>query len=137
VPFVRELYAHDSIAFDAARVRRALGALLEDQRLGRAWLIEDPAPVGYMIVAFGYSIEFGGRNAFLDELFVSPEQRGRGLGTRALEIAAQACREAGIVALHLEVDRANTNAQRLYRAHGFVDHDRYLMTRRLSDRLEQ
>jgi ribosomal protein S18 acetylase RimI-like enzyme len=85
-----------------------------------------------MIVTFGYSIEFGGRDAFLDELFISPDARGRGLGTRALEVAAQACREAGILAVRLEVDRGNTGAQRLYRAHGFVDHDRYLMTRWLS-----
>jgi diamine N-acetyltransferase len=85
-------------------------------------------------VTIGYSIEFGGRDAFLDELFVSADSRGRGLGTRALEVAAEACREAGIVALHLEVDHANTAAQRLYRRHGFVDHDRYLMTRRFSGR---
>jgi ribosomal protein S18 acetylase RimI-like enzyme len=115
-------------------VRRALGALIEDERFGWAWVMEDPGPVGYVVVTIGYSIEFGGRDAFVDELFVSAEARGRGLGTRALEIAAEACRAAGIVALHLEVDRGNTAAQRLYRRHGFVDHDRYLMTRRFSDR---
>ena len=115
-------------------MRRALGALLEQAAFGRAWVIQDPGPVGYMVVAFGYSIEFGGRDAFLDELFISPDHRGRGLGTQALEVATQACREAGIVALHLEVERSNTAAQQLYRARGFVDHDRYLMTRRISDR---
>ena len=61
---------------------------------------------------------------------MSASHRGRGLGTRALAIAEEVCRESGVGALHLEVERANTEAQRLYRARGLVDHDRYLMTRR-------
>jgi ribosomal protein S18 acetylase RimI-like enzyme len=32
-------------------------------------------------------------------------------------------------ALHLEVERANTAAQGLYRKFGFADHERYLFTR--------
>lgn len=130
---VRQLYAHDHIVFDPARVRAALAALIGNSNLGRALVIEDAGQVvGYFLVTFGYSVEFGGRDAFLDELFVQPSHRGRGLGTQALSVAADVCRAAGVQALHLEVDRANTDAQRLYRAHGFVDHDRYLLTRWLS-----
>jgi len=40
----------------------------------------------------------------------------------------------GISAVHLEVDHTNTVAQALYRKAGFVDHDRYLMTRWLPPR---
>jgi GNAT superfamily N-acetyltransferase len=73
----------------------------------------------------------GGRDGLLDELFVTEDQRGRGLGTRALQFAADECRRLGLRALHLEVERQNLEAQRLYRAAGFVDHDRYLMSLRL------
>ena len=42
---------------------------------------------------------------------------------------ADVCRTEGIAALHLEVERANTIAQEVYRKQGFKDHDRYLLTK--------
>ena len=42
------------------------------------------------------------------------------------------CRGRGVRALHLEVERENTRAQSIYRRAGFVDHDRYLLTKWLS-----
>ena len=41
-------------------------------------------------------------------------------------------RKLGILTLHLEVERANIHAQTFYQAVGFVDHDRYLLSKRLS-----
>ena len=46
--------------------------------------------------------------------------------------AAAACIELGVRALHLEVGRANMTAQQLYRAAGFEDHDRLLLTKSLA-----
>ena len=127
--WVAELYRRERIPFDTAVARAALAALLDDPLLGRVWLIAvDREPVGYLVLAFGYSIEYGGRTALLDELFVAEAYRGRGLGTRALQFAADECRTLGLRALQLEVERHNRDAHRLYRAAGFVDHDRYLMS---------
>jgi ribosomal protein S18 acetylase RimI-like enzyme len=42
-----------------------------------------------------------------------------------------ACPALGIHALHLEVERTNVAALRLYRKHGFEEHDRSLMTHRI------
>lgn len=130
--WIPQLYGTD-IVFDEPVVRAALEHLIADQSLGRVWLLlgDDETPAGYMVVCFGYSLEFGGRDAFIDELFVAAEQRGRGIGRWAVEFAARACRDLGVNALHLEVDHANTRAQTLYRSAGFEDHERYLMTRRL------
>lgn len=130
--WIAELYRQDQIPFDAAVVRTALADLLDQPTLGQVWLIAlDGQPVGYLILAFGYSVEYGGRTALLDELFVAEAYRGRGLGTEALRFAANTCRHLGLRVLQLEVDRHNQDAQRLYRATGFVDHDRYLMTLRV------
>ena len=132
LPMIRALCEHDGTPFDEAGVRRALAQVVADDSLGRVWLAEwgnDPA--GYVVLTFGFSLEFGGRDAFIDELYVREEFRGRGLGRRAIELAERACRERGIGALHLEVERANPTAQELYRRSGFRDHDRYLMTKRL------
>jgi GNAT superfamily N-acetyltransferase len=127
-----ELYALDHIPFDEHVTHTALGELLQDPAAGHVWLITDGAdPVGYLVVTFGYSLEYGGRDAFIDELFVRESHRRHGIGTRALQVVEAACRERGIRALHLEVERANVTAQQVYRRAGFVDHDRYLLTKRL------
>lgn len=110
--------------------RANLSRLLGDPTLGRLWVMDDRGEVvGYLLLAFGFSLEFRGRDAFVDELYVVPGHRGRGLGTRALELAAETCRELGVRALHLEVERYKEGAQTLYRRMGFADHDRYLMTK--------
>jgi ribosomal protein S18 acetylase RimI-like enzyme len=130
--FARAFYAHERIAFDEAKARTAFNLLLADPRLGRVWLIlADGAPVGYSVLTFGFSIEYGGRDAILDEVYIQESYRRGGAGSQALRLAEDTCRELGIHALHLEVERSNTAAQKLYRAHGFVDHDRYFMTRDL------
>ena len=133
IPMMREFYAIDAYPFDEGAARTALEGLLRDPALGRVWLIHDGAEaIGYVVLTFGYSLEFHGRDAFVDELFVQPSHRGRGVGTRAMRLVEEACRDLGAHALHLEVERANTVAQRLYRTFGFQDHARYLMTRWIS-----
>jgi len=77
------------------------------------------ALAGDLALCFGYSIEFGGRAAFVDEFFILPEARGRGLGGRLLEEVKAAAAAEGILALHLDVARQNEAAQRIYTRHGF------------------
>ena len=90
------------------------------------------APVGYIAVTFGWSIEFGGLDGIVDELYIRPAVRKRGMGSEALHGISMALRDAGVRALHLEVDRDNDTAQRLYGRTGFQARDRYmLMTRKL------
>ncbi len=48
-----------------------------------------------------------------------------------MQIAEAYCREHGVKALHLEVERHRQSAYELYRRAGFEDHDRYLMTKLL------
>jgi GNAT superfamily N-acetyltransferase len=133
IELMREFYAFDHIPFDEAAARRALGQILQDRRFGVIHLIRvDGEAAGYIVLTFGFSLEFGGRDAFVDELYLRESFRGRGLGKASLELATEVCREEGINALHLEVERVNTKAQGIYRQAGFRDHDRYLLTKWLS-----
>ncbi|HEX8147312.1 MAG TPA: GNAT family N-acetyltransferase [Pyrinomonadaceae bacterium] len=133
VEMMRDFNAHERIAFDEPEVRAALAQLFANDSHGLACLILLNGEVaGYSVIAFGFSVEFRGRDAFVDELFVKDEFRGRGLGTAAIRFAEGLCRERGVRALHLEVERENTAAQSVYRRAGFVDHDRYLLTKWLS-----
>jgi ribosomal protein S18 acetylase RimI-like enzyme len=129
---MRSFYSEDGHPFHEEPARRALLGLVREPAHGRLWVIEAGGrTAGYLAVTFGYSLEFLGRDAFVDELYVRPESRGAGLGRLALQQAEAACRELGIGALHLEVGRGNDAAQRLYRAAGFTDRSHYLMTKRL------
>jgi len=130
VEMMRDFNAHERIAFDEREVRAVLAQLFANDSLGLACLMLLGAEVaGYVVITFGFSIEFRGRDAFIDELFVKDEFRGRGLGGAALGFAAGVCRDRGVRALHLEVERENTRAQSVYRRAGFADHDRYLLTK--------
>ena len=129
---VRQLYAHERMPFDPVRTPAALHALLKDPALGQVWLLEtDGEPAGYLVLAFVFVLEFGGRCAFVDELFVAPAHRGKGYGGRALEHAVAIATQIGLAALRLEVDHANPDAERLYRRAGFQRHERYILTRRI------
>ncbi|HEX8116591.1 MAG TPA: GNAT family N-acetyltransferase [Pyrinomonadaceae bacterium] len=131
---MRDFNAHEGIAFDEAEVRAVLAQLFADDSLGLACLILLNGEVaGYVVIAFGFSVEFRGRDAFIDELFVKDEYRGRGLGAAAVGFAEGVCRARGVRALHLEVERQNTRAQSVYRRAGFTDHDRYLLTKWIVD----
>jgi GNAT superfamily N-acetyltransferase len=127
---MREFYAQDGLRFDESAARCALQGLVHRPDLGRVFLIlEEGEVAGYDVLTFGYSLEFHGRDAFVDEIYLHDEYRGKGIGKRALEFLSAVCAESGVRALHLEVERHNTNAQQVYRKFGFEDHDRYLMTK--------
>mgnify|MGYP002623815361 CR=1 FL=1 len=128
LPLVRAYHAFEGIAQDERVRLAALGALLASEGPGRVWLIvADGALAGYLIVCFGYSVEFGGRDAFLDEFFIVEAQRGRGIGARALALVQAETAALGVRALHLEVARDNARARRLYAAAGFEARSRYVL----------
>ncbi len=134
VELMAEFYAESGYPLNRQRAEVAFSELLADPGLGRVWLIEDsPGPVGYVVLTLGYSMEYGGRDAFVDDLFIRQGFRGKGSGTLALHSVRAACRDLGIRALHLEVGRENGAAQALYRRAGFKDTDRQLLTLRLAD----
>jgi GNAT superfamily N-acetyltransferase len=129
---MRDYYAFDHLAFDEEAARGALEPLLADPRLGEVWLAEESgATLGYGVLCFGWSLEFHGKDAFVDEIFLVPGSRGTGLGRRLLAHLEARARERGVATLHLEVERENRRALEIYRVAGFVDHDRFLLSKRL------
>ena len=130
VEMMRDFNAHERIAFDETEVRDVLAQLFANDAYGLLFLILLGEKVaGYVVIAFGFSIEFRGRDAFIDELFVKDEFRGRGLGAAALRHVEGICRDRGIRALHLEVDRGNTRAQSVYARAGFLDRGNHLLNK--------
>lgn len=127
---MREYYAFDGHAFDDERTPVALTALLRDPNLGRVWLIlDDSAPAGYVVLCFGYSLEWLGRDAFIDEFFLREPYRSRGWGHKTLAFVEEAARSCNIRTLHLEVVRQNVAALQVYRKLGFHEHGSTFMSK--------
>lgn len=119
-----------AVPFDDGEVGRALEEFFAHPEYGRTWLIKkERAVAGYVILTLGYSFEYRGRDGFVDELYVEPGFRRRGLGRRAMEFVETRAREIGVNALHLEVDPKNEAALELYRSAAYKNHKRYLMTK--------
>src|SRR5215469_2163459 len=121
--FMQAYYAFDGHAYDREKAGAALISLLENPTLGRAWIIlEGDSPAGYIVLCFGYSLEWLGRDAFVDEFFLREEYRGRGWGKKTMAFLEDTARELGVKTLHLEVVDANEKALHLYEAIGFRKH---------------
>jgi len=130
-PRTRALQDHEGIEISDAALESALRTLLASPELGGVWLItRDDATIGYAIVSYGFDLEFGGRDAFLTELFVDEAARKSGAGRQALALLEPELRARHIKAVHLQV-RPENPAMRLYERSGFVASPRTIMTRRL------
>ena len=114
---------------EAALLRITAG----EEPLARAWIVRDTSgtPAGYLVLTLGYSIEYEGRDGFIDDLYLAPSLRGRGVGHRLLAFALEQAMFLGIGTLHLEVEEDNPGAQRLYRRAGFEETGRRFMRRRI------
>lgn len=129
---VSEYYAFDGLNFDDRLARRAILELINDERFGRIWLIElEQHPIGYLVLTFGFIVEFHGKHAVLDEVYLRPNYRGLGYFQIALAFVEAFCRELNIKCLRLEVEKGNEKAQQAYRKAGFCPHERLLMTKTL------
>lgn len=128
----RAFHAEDGHALSDAGAQ-AVHAVCAGDPMAVAWfLCADGARVGYAVLTFGFSIEHGGRDGFIDDLYLLPQARGRGLGTAAMAMLEQVA--AALQALHLEVARDNPRAEALYRQRGYGITDRKLMSKNLSSR---
>lgn len=130
-------HGFEDIASTAEVRRSALEPLLADDSLGAVFLsVVAGKPVGYIALCFGYSIELGGREAFLDELYVEPACRSCGIGRALVEHASAFLGGRGFAAVSLEVSHRNPRGAAFYETLGFAKRERYfLMSRKVGQAL--
>lgn len=93
------------IQFDEAAARACLRKFQSIPAFGGVWMLcEGNKAVGYIVLAVGFSFEFHGHDAFIDELYVDAAYRRRGYGRKAVTFIEEKAREMGVNAIHLEVD---------------------------------
>ena len=116
---------------DASRFPATIELLLAEPSRGTILLIEEQAVTcGYAILVPYWSNEFGGTILYIDELFVIPRARNRGIAHRLFEFLALS-KPFDAIALALEVSPANARAQRLYESLGFSARRNSTLLRRL------
>jgi ribosomal protein S18 acetylase RimI-like enzyme len=132
VQLARDFHLEDGHSLTAAG-EAALHQIARGEPSARAWLVREQTKVlGYLVITLGFSVEYGGRDGFIDDLYLVPAARGRGLGHRLIDFALAQARNLEIGTLHLEVEAGNDAATRLYRAAGFTETGRRLMRLRLA-----
>ncbi len=126
--FMKVFHELEHISMTDKQREAAIRPLLGENENGRIWMIVvDGNDVGYIVLGFGYSIEFGGRDAFIDEFFIQSAARGQGIGRQVLKLVKDKARKLGVSAVHLEVAHANKRAQHLYRESGFDGREQYYL----------
>lgn len=124
---VRRYWDYQHIdGFEALRVELLLQQLLAEPHLGAAWVAEaDGRLTGYLIAVTALSLEHGGVMAEIDEFFVLPEARVRGVGTQLLAAAEAALAARGCRRLQLQLAAGNAAAREFYQHRGFRARDAY------------
>jgi GNAT superfamily N-acetyltransferase len=122
VALMTTFYAESEFVLPAEPATRAFEALLADPRLGAAWLaLVNGAPAGHAVLTVCFSMEYGGLRGFVDDLYVRPDARGRGVGAALLDAIRAAAVARGVRALHVETGPDNATARRLYARAGYVE----------------
>ena len=128
VPLMQDFYAIDNYPIDAAVSKNLFSEFILNEQLGRGWvLLLDGQVAGYFILTFVFSFEYKGRIAFLDELYIVPEARGKGLAKRAIDFIHEQAKVLNIKIIYLEVEGHNAAARSLYLSKNFTLHNRGLM----------
>jgi ribosomal protein S18 acetylase RimI-like enzyme len=123
----------EDIPWSRPEVTPAVARLLGAPELGLiAHILESSTVCGYLVLTWGFDLEWNGRDAFLTELYLLPATRGRGLGRKALPLIEQLAREHGARALHLMVRPDNLAAVQLYRGAGYSSPPRTFLTKDLT-----
>jgi len=89
---MHEFYLSEHLIFNPRAAHTALLHLIEDRSLGMIYLINtNNETAGYCVVTFGYSLEFHGRFALIDEFYIREAFRGLGIGAAALHFLEDQC----------------------------------------------
>ncbi|WP_454695229.1 N-acetyltransferase family protein [Achromobacter aegrifaciens] len=129
---VYERAAHEVIA-SAEDVARTLFA---EQAPAKALMcLLDGKPIGYAVYFYSYSTWLGKNGIYLEDLYITPEQRGIGAGRDLLRHLAQEAVANGCGRLEWSVLDWNTPAIDFYKSIGALPQDEWVRYRMAGDSL--
>ena len=135
---MQDFYAIDNYPIDIEVSKKLFKEFISDENLGKAFLIchsnegRTSELVGYVILTYVFSFEYKGKIAFLDELYIKENFRGKGIGKQTIDFIKEQASNQNVKLIYLEVENHNQNAQKLYLANDFEVHNRKLLKHKLS-----
>jgi len=126
-----QLREHELPLSDAGAARAIDGALQQPDWARLLVATRAGETVGIAALSFIWTYEYGGRAAWLDELYVQPAHRGHGIGRMLLQMAYEVAKECGALAMDLEVESSHRRVEQLYERERFVRLPRTRWSRRL------
>jgi GNAT superfamily N-acetyltransferase len=128
---IQQFCEADRHPYDESRVDPALQPLLDDDTFGQVWIAgDDMTATGYAIVTWSYSLESGGRDCILDEIYSVSQSRG--IGSELMNVVLDEAARAGARSIFLETESHNRRVREFYRRHGFSAEDSVWMSRSLA-----
>lgn len=135
LPMVAAFHEEEGIAIDDETTADAVRHMIEDEAAGCLYLIGPRrAPIGYLAVSFFRSITLGGPAAYIDQFFIRPGVRGRGVGSEVLTRLLPTLEKGGLAGIHLDVGKDRPRLEQFYRRAGFRPNDGYRTMSRLARR---
>jgi ribosomal protein S18 acetylase RimI-like enzyme len=112
---------------------KSLPDLMEDgvaqfymAKLERDW-------VGFVVVCWGFSTTSGKPILRIQDIYVEPEFRNRGIGTGLLAFCEKLAKTKGAGSIRLETNADNRAARKLYEKAGFVEFSQRLVCMKFLD----
>ncbi len=133
VELLAELFALEAdFRPDRDKQMKGLRAILEEPELGRLFVLRADGKVAGMANALiTVSTAEGGRVLLLEDVIVSREYRGQGLGRQLVEHVLDWAKGLGMARVTLLADRDNRPALDFYRKLGFGDSNMVVLRRML------
>lgn len=133
IPLIEQFYTLFHYPYETTHHRQMVREFLSNPQLGSLWLVQyNGTPVGYLALTNGYSFEFGGHYALVDEFFIQEGYRSLGLGRKVLSAIQEQAGQLGLKALHLQTENYNPRAKQLYESLGFQDLNRDILSWRVT-----
>ena len=121
VVLMAAFYAESDYPLDGEWASAAFSKLLSNPSLGCAWLASAGGNcVGHAVLTARYTMEHGASSGYVDDLYVEPEYRRKGVGFALLETVFRECRVRELASVCVEVGQSNRAALALYAKFGLV-----------------
>ncbi len=116
---------------DLEGIENVVGALLQSGVSDFLLATVDDCPVGCLQIAYRLSTWHAAPYAYIEDFYLAPEARTRGIGTKMLDYALQRAEGQRAAEIALDVRSENRRAQRLYQRFGFRQTGSIIMKRPL------
>ncbi|MDQ3736068.1 MAG: GNAT family N-acetyltransferase [Actinomycetota bacterium] len=135
---IRELAEYERLSHEVVATEGLLRESLFGERRGAEVLIAccKGAPAGFALFFHSFSTFLGRPGIYLEDLYVKPEFRGRGIGRALLTHLARLAKERGCGRLEWAVLDWNEPAIKLYKSIGAVPMDEWTVYRVTGEALE-